>query len=119
MSLHPLFDQHPIPVSFRCLESTGFEHTTTVVSIFPNGFVITSPRILPAGATISLRMRVPPRKPGGIFSETRCKARVVGEQNLKDGALAYKVELDEPLPSKETPGSQSATSSPVMTVTRK
>lgn len=91
-----LFNQLPIPVSFRCLElgSPSVDYATGPVSIFHNGFVITSPRKLRTGSLISIRMRMPPEKKGERFWDTRCLGRVVAEQKLKDGGLAYKIEFE-------------------------
>ena len=77
-----------------CEREDGFEYATQVISIFQNGFVISSPRRLPIGCLLSLRLRLPPEFVSGPFGEMRCTGHVVGEQSLKDGALGYKVEIE-------------------------
>lgn len=89
------FDHFPIPVSFRCLEigSETFEYATEVISIFNEGFVMSSPRTLRVGTLLVLRLRVPTELPGSPFHEIHCKGCVTSEQRLKDGKLGYKVEI--------------------------
>lgn len=96
---HALFFQLPVPVSFRCLDHAfdEGEYATQVVSIFQNGFVISSPRSLRTGCVLLLRLRVP--TPTGLFEETRCEGRVVSQQTLNEGGIGYKVEIDSPIPS--------------------
>ena len=96
-----LTGQMAIPVSFCCLElgSDLFEYSTKVLSIFNEGFVITSPRKLWTGTILSLRIRVPSEKPDGIYWETRCIARLVLEQWFKGGGVGYKVEMDNSQPN--------------------
>jgi hypothetical protein len=96
-----VYKQMPIPVSFRCLEtgSEEIEYTTRTVSIFHNGFVMSSPRRLRVGGLLSLRLRVPPEISGSPFIETRCTGYVKAEQKLKDGSLGYRVEIETALPS--------------------
>jgi hypothetical protein len=91
-----LLFQLPIPVSFCCLGfgEDGFEYSTRVISIFQNGFVISSPRKLRVGSLLSLRLRLPPEFARGPFREMRCTGHVAAEQSLKEGELGYKVELD-------------------------
>lgn len=88
-----VFSDLPIPVSFRSLD-IGYQFTeypTGLVSLFQNGFVISSPRKLRLGSLLSIRMRMPPERPGGNFSHHRCAGRVVAEQRVEGGALGYKV----------------------------
>lgn len=96
-----IFNQLPIPVSFRCLEfgSDTIEYATETISIFHNGFVLSSPRKLRVGSLLSLRLRIPTEISGGLFRETRCTACVALEQRLKSGALAYRVEIEMALPA--------------------
>jgi hypothetical protein len=96
----PLF-QLAIPVSFCCLElgSDFFEYSTKVVSVFNEGFVITSPRLLRKGSFLSLRMRVPSDHYDGTYFESRCTAYVLAEQRLQDGGVGYKVQLDDAPPN--------------------
>jgi hypothetical protein len=96
-----LLSQLAIPVSFCCLElgSDFFEYSTNVVSVFKEGFVITSPRRLRKGSVLSLRMRVPSDHFDNTYFENRCTGRVVGEQKLEDGGVGYKVQLDDLLPN--------------------
>ena len=56
-----LSGQLAIPGSFCCLEwgSDFFEYSTKVLSVFSEGFVITSPRRLRTGSVLSVRIRVP------------------------------------------------------------
>lgn len=98
---HPLFNQLPLPVSFCCLEfdSDTTEYSTRVVSVFLNGYVITSPRKLRTGSLISLRMRVPASNFPSISWQNRSTARVIAEQPHYNGDNAYKVLVDAPLPS--------------------
>jgi hypothetical protein len=100
-TLHPLFHEIPVPVSFCCLgfDSDPIEYSTRVVSVFHNGYVITSPRKLHKGTLISLRMRIAAPNYPSIFWENRSTARVVAEQPMHRGGTAYKVEVDAPLPS--------------------
>lgn len=92
-----LFLQLPVPVGFRCLDRDfdEGEYATEVVSIFQNGFVISSPQKLRLGCLVSLRLRVP--APTGLFEETRCEGRIISEQTLKEGGLGYRVEIDTAL----------------------
>ena len=96
-----VFNQMPIPVSFRCLEvgSEGVEYATKAVDLFPNGLVMSSPRKLRAGGLLSFRMRVPLENPAGTLLETCCTASVILEQKLKDGTVGYKVEIEAGLPA--------------------
>jgi hypothetical protein len=91
-----LFFQLPVPVSFSCIEPdvAAFEYATRPVSIFHNGFVISSPRGLKIGSKVMLRMRVPPEKSGGHFREGLAVGRVVAEQRLKDGSIGYRIETE-------------------------
>jgi hypothetical protein len=91
-----LLSQLPIPVSSCCLGfgEDGFEYSTQVISIFQNGFVISSPRKLRIGSLLSLRLRLPPEFASGPFREMRCTGHVAGEHSLKGEELRYKVELD-------------------------
>lgn len=93
--------QLAIPVSFCCLElgSDFFEYSTKVLSVFNEGFVITSPKRLRRGGVLSLRLRVCSDDCDGTYFESRCNARVVAEQQFKDGGVGYKVQLDEALPN--------------------
>ena len=91
-----LSNRRPIPVSFHCSElgSGAAEYATKAVSIFQNGFVITSPEKLKTGSFLSLRLRVPPEISGGPFWESHCAdARVITEQLLKSGELGYRVKI--------------------------
>lgn len=90
-----LFNQLPIPVSFRCYEIDlgAVEYSTQAVSIFHNGFVITSPQKLRKGSLLLVRLRMPPESFGGGFWESRCVGRVVAEHPPNDGELRYRVEL--------------------------
>ena len=87
--------QLAIPVSFYCLQlgSDFFEYSTKVVSVFNEGFVITSPRRLRKGGGLSLRVRVPSDQLDGTYFENRCIGHVVAEQNLQDGGVGYRVQL--------------------------
>lgn len=90
-----LFFQLPVPVSFCCVgfDADGYEYATQAVSIFQNGFVISSPLKLRTGSLLALRLRIPPDT-SGLFREERCTACVTGEQPGKDEELAYKVEIE-------------------------
>lgn len=105
-----LLFQLPVPVSFRCL-GTGcdaIEYSTEVDSIFQNGFVISSPRVLKVGSSLALKLRLPPEASGGFYHYMRCAARVVQKELVKDGTFTYKVEIETcTLPVQE------ATSSPL------
>jgi hypothetical protein len=96
-----LFSQLAVPISFSCLDLTSdsFEYSTKVLSIFDEGFVITSPKRLRKGSVLSLRLRVPSDEIDGKYFENRCTARVVAEQQFKDGGVGYKVQLDSSLPN--------------------
>jgi hypothetical protein len=96
-----LLSQLAIPVSFCCLElgSDFYEYSTKVLSVFNEGFVITSPKRLRTGSILSLRLRVPSDNLDGRYFENRCTARIVAEQKLKDGGVGYKVQLDSSLPN--------------------
>ena len=91
-----LLFQLPVPVSFRCvgIGYDAIEYATHVVSIFQNGFVISSPCVLRAGSSLALKLRLPPEVSGGFYRYVRCTARVTEKQLLKDGTLAYKVEIE-------------------------
>jgi len=103
-----MFDKHAvplcqmaIPVSFWCLElgSDLFEYSTRMVSAFDQGFVITSPRRLRNGSVLSLRLRVQSDEYDGSYFESRCIGCVIAQEKLYDGAIAYKVRLDDSLPN--------------------
>jgi hypothetical protein len=91
----------PTAVSFRCLEigSEDVEYATKTIGLFPNGFVMSSPRKLRVGSLLSLRLRVPPKNIGGTFLEFYCTACVLSEQKLKGGTLGYRVEIEAGLPA--------------------
>jgi hypothetical protein len=93
--------QLAIPVSFCCQElgSDFFEYSTTLVSVFNESFVITSPWRLRKGSVLSLRMRIPSGHFDGTYFENRCAGHVVAEQKLRDGGVGYKVQLDDLLPN--------------------
>lgn len=95
-----IFNQLPIPVSFRCLEigSDDVEYATKTISIFQNGFVMSSPRKLRVGGLLSLRLRLPREDSGSPFRESRCTGFVVSEHRLINGALAYRIEIETALP---------------------
>lgn len=95
-----VFNQLPIPVSFSCLDigSDMVEYATKTIGIFPNGFVMSSPRRLRVGSMLSLRLRAPAEIPGSPFRESRCTGFVVSEQKLKNGALGYRVEIEVAVP---------------------
>ena len=90
-----LSNRRPIPISFRCSElgSGAAEYATKAVSIFQNGFVITSPEKLKTGSFLSLRLRVPPEISGGPFWESHCADAVVTEQLLENGEVGYRVKI--------------------------
>jgi hypothetical protein len=94
-----LATQLPIPVSFCCLdlESDFFEYSTRVLSVFNDGFVITSPRRLRRGSFLSLRLRIPSNDFDGTYWEHRCMGRVTAIESRKDREVGYKVELEETL----------------------
>lgn len=96
----PTFNRLPIPISFRSLDfgHRFVEYPTGLVSLFQNGFVITSPRKLRLGSLLSIRMRMPPETPGGNSSHRRCAGRVIGEQRVSNGELGYKVVFESPSP---------------------
>ena len=93
-----VFNHLPIPVSFRSLDvgHKFVEYSTCLISLFQNGFVITSPRKLRVGSLLSIRMRMPPEVLGGVYWHRRCAGRVVAEQRANGGSLAYKVEFEPP-----------------------
>ncbi len=86
----------PLPVSFRSFDiSNGFiEYSTSLVSFFHDGLVITSPRKLRQGSLLSIRMRMPPERLGGDFWHCRCTGRVIAEQRVNGDELGYKVEFE-------------------------
>lgn len=69
------------------------EYATTTISIFQNGFVMSSPRRLRVGCPLSLTLRVPPEVSGSPFRHIRCTGHVKTEQTLTGGELAYRVEI--------------------------
>lgn len=79
--------------------SENVEYATNTVSIFPNGFVLTSPRKLKLGSALSLKLRLPPESPGCPFRESGCMGCVMAEQKLEDGTLGYRVEIEAALPA--------------------
>jgi hypothetical protein len=78
--------------------SDFFEYSTKVLSVFSEGFVITSPRRLRTGSVLSLRIRVPSDRLDIAFWESRCIGLVVSEQKLKDGRFGYRVQMENSLP---------------------
>jgi len=93
--------QFAIPVSFCCLDlgSDFFEYSTRVVSVFNEGFLITSPRRLRKGSVLSLRMRIPSDRSDVAYFENRRTGHVMAEQKLQDGGVGYRVQLDDLLPN--------------------
>lgn len=93
--------QMALPVSFCCVDlaSDFFEYSTRVLSVFNDGFVITSPRRLRKGSYLSLRLRIPTDEYDGTYWEHRCMGRVIAFESGRDGEVGYKVELEEALPS--------------------
>ena len=91
-----LLRQLPIPLTFSCLGlgSDRFEYVTQALSIFSDGFVITSRRKLRIGEFLCLRLRMPPGTPEGYFSEIRRTARVIAELPPQDRTFCYRVEYD-------------------------
>lgn len=56
----------PVPVSFRSFDiSNGFTESTSLVSLFHDALVITSPKRLRQGRLLSIRIRMPPERLGG------------------------------------------------------
>jgi len=97
-----VLEQFVIPTSSRCfeLDSGKTDYQTSVVSILQNGFVITSPRKLRKGCLLSINLRFPAEPPESAFWEKRCSARVVAEQPVDSGTLAYHIEIEgSPLPA--------------------
>jgi len=86
----------PVPVSFRSFDiSNGFiEYSTSLVSLFHDGLVITSPKKLRQGSLLSIRMRMPPERLGEDFWYCRCTGRIIAEQRVHGSELGYKVEFE-------------------------
>ena len=91
----PPFEQFAVPVSFRLLdiESVAFELATDTISIFNQGFTITSPRKLRIGSLLLLRLRIPNDKPDTGYRSAYCSGRVVADQSTSDVGPRYKIEL--------------------------
>lgn len=99
MSLcRPPYEQFAVPVSFRLLdiESVACELATDAVSIFNQGFTITSPRKLRMGSLLLLRLRIPNDEPDIGYHCAYCSGRVVGDQSTSDVGPRYKIELVSP-----------------------
>ena len=87
-----LTGQLAIPVSFCCLElgSDFFEYSTKVLSVFNEGFVITSPRRLRMGMVLSLRLRVPSDRLDGKPSRTTdIGGRLPRRSGASDNGVAH------------------------------
>jgi len=89
-----------IPVRFRCFEMdcTDLEVSTQAVNISRSGLFLISPQRLKLGSLVFLTLHVPTEISGSVFSELRCKGRVVHEQGLKDGAIGYGIEIEQIAP---------------------
>ena len=90
----------PIPVRFRCFEigCAGLEVPTQTLNISCSGLFLLSPQRLKVGSKLSLNLRVPTEISGSVFTELRCRGRVVHEQELRDGRLGYGVEIEQMAP---------------------
>ena len=86
----------PLSLSFRCSDfgAESFEDASEAVSISLQGFVMRCHRRLTLGSTLMLLLRVPTRISGSPFRIAHCRGRVVSEQTLEDGTLAYEVEVE-------------------------
>jgi hypothetical protein len=84
--------QLPVPVSFSATgaDSDGIEYPTDVIHICQDGFVISSPKKLSLGASLLVKVR---RTPLDGSREEWCSGRVVAEQTIRGGVLAYRVEI--------------------------
>jgi hypothetical protein len=91
----------PVPVSFRSFDiSNGFiEYATSLVSLFHDGLVITSPKKLRQGSLLSIRMRMPPERRSGDFCYCRCTVRIIAEQRVHGSEPGYEVEFEPLLPA--------------------
>ena len=87
----------PLPVSFRSTDigHEFVEYATSLISLFQDGFVITSPRKLRLGSLLSIRIRMPAETPEGDFWYRRFAGRVVAEHRV-GGELGYTVEFEPP-----------------------
>ena len=92
-------EQMPVPVSFSCLggDTEWINYPTRPLSIFQNGFVITSPCRLRLGSWLVLRILLPPQISGSKPRRIRCAVCVKAGQTMNGGTLGYKVELVPPL----------------------
>ena len=95
----------PIPVRFRSFEigCAELEIPTQALNISRNGLFFASPQRLKVGSKLSLNLRVPTELSGSVFSELRCRGRVVHEQELKDGTIGYGVEIEQMSPALHLP----------------
>jgi len=81
-----------IPVRFQ--DWAGQEVTTHSVNISRSGLFLRSPQKLAVGTLLHMRLRVPTEISGSVFSELRCKGRVVHECEAA-GEVGYGIEIEK------------------------
>ncbi|MGB7847606.1 MAG: hypothetical protein WBL63_18485 [Candidatus Acidiferrum sp.] len=89
--------QTQIRIHFRCVEmdSPSEEYATETICVSVSWFLMKSPRPLKAGSLLALRLQVPTEISGSAFCEQRVTGRVLSEHQLEDGALGYKVTIEQ------------------------
>jgi hypothetical protein len=84
-----------VPVRFH--HCTGGEITTHAVNISRSGLFLRSPQKLAIGTSLQMSLRVPTEISGSVFTELRCRGRVVHEQQ-EEGAPGYGIEIEQMTP---------------------
>lgn len=81
-----------IPVRFR--NSAGPEIVTHAINVCRSGLFLKSPFRLAIGSSLHMSLRVPTEISGSVFSELRCRGRVVHEREA-EGAIGYGIEIEK------------------------
>jgi hypothetical protein len=94
-----LTDSHQaqIRIHFRCVEmdSQGEEYATETIYISLSWFLMKSPRPLREGSLLALRLQVPTEISGSPYGVHCVTGRVQSQHQLEDGALGYKVTIEQ------------------------
>jgi hypothetical protein len=91
------FHQMQIRIHFRCVEigSPTEEYATETICISVSWFLMRSPRRLREGSLLALRLQVPTEISGSPYCVHCVTGRVQSEHQLEDGALGYKVTIEQ------------------------
>lgn len=89
--------QAQIRIHFRCVEmdSQSEEYSTETICISVSWFLMKSPHPLREGSLLALRLQVPTEISGSPYCVHCVNGRVQSEHQLEDGALGYKVSIEQ------------------------